>query len=450
MIDTLINIIALLVTLGILVTFHEWGHFYAARKLGVRVLRFSVGFGKPIWKKIGKDGVEYVVANIPLGGYVKMLDERDGDVFESDKKYAFNRQPVWKRNIIVGAGPLANFVLAIILFAIMYMIGVQSLKPELDTLNPNSIAAKAGLDKGDQIVAVDGKNVADWQDVNFALAKRIGDGEPIEFVIKRNNRVSEQVVMVPTYDWKVDKYQPELVASLGLTPFGQSTVVGEISKDSAAEKAGLRSGDHIIGLGGQPINAWSEITGVMTDYKGGQISLAYIRNGETTETLITPQKANDRFLIGISLSTFDREYARDNLLITKKYSFFDSIPAAFDKTIDATTVTFVMLKKLIIKEIPTESLGSLPSIAKGAGSSARSGLVYFLGFLGMISVNLGLINLLPIPLLDGGHLLFNTIESIKGSPVSERIQEIGTKLGLVLVLGFMFLALFYDVVRMAN
>ncbi len=446
MLNGLVELIAFLVTLGILVTFHEWGHFYAARKLGVKVLRFSVGFGKPLWKKIGKDGVEYVVAGIPLGGYVKMLDEREAEVSEALLPQAFNRQPLWKRNIIVLAGPVANFVLAIIAFWMMFMMGVISLKSELGTITPGSLAAKSGLMAGDQIVEIDGEKVVDWEDTQFALARRMGDEQPINITVLRGSK--EKALVIDTKLWTYDDRRPDLLKSLGMKPARPQVVLGEVVDDMPASHAGLKPGDQVVKVDDLLLEGWQEFTELISQSSGRTLSLTVVRNGDEEIVSVTPQKTDDGYKIGAGL---EREYYSsfyEERLIVKKYDVLPAFYASIERFWDMIGLTVTFIKKLILGEVSTKSLGGPLAIAEGAGSSARGGLVIFLGFLGMISVNLGLINLLPIPVLDGGHLLFNIMEAIKGKPLSEATQEYGMRIGMVLVLGLMAIAIINDFARL--
>ncbi len=439
---------ALLVTLGVLVTFHEWGHFYAARKLGVKVLRFSVGFGKPLWKKIGKDGVEYVVAWIPLGGYVKMLDEREGDVPESDLPFSFNRQPLWKRNVIVAAGPFANFVLAIVVFWIMFLYGIEMMRPVVGPLSPKSIAAQSGMKEGDRILSVDGESVESWQDTIFALAKRIGDGENIELIVESRDSTAQRKISIATANWEVDDRRPDIMASLGFNYPETGSVIGSITENGAAQSVDIRPGDRIVKLDEQPINLWREVSDYMLNFNGGEIKIYVDRKGEIIEFQLVPKRDNERFMIGVGAQLPDADEYRKKYFMVREYGPVDAFEQSIYKFWGAISLTATMFKKLVLGELSTKSLGGPISIAEGAGSSARGGLVYFLSFLGMISVNLGLINLLPVPVLDGGHLLFNLLEAIKGKPLSEASQEFGMRIGVALVLGLMAIAIFNDIARL--
>ena len=441
MFDFLFYTAALLVTLGVLVTFHEWGHFYAARKLGVKVLRFSVGFGKPLWKRTGKDGVEYVIAGIPLGGYVKMLDEREGNVDSADQSMAFNRQPIWKRNIIVAAGPVANFVLAIIVFWIMFMMGTYVVKPITGEPPAQSIAAEAGITANHRIMAVDGQSVAGWKDVTWALVERLGEAGEIELQLESTETGMQKQAVLNISNWQVDDRRPDVLQSLGLQPQTQLTpVVYNVSSGSAADQAGMQKGDRITQLNDKPVTSFRDISDFMQSVKStDRISVTVQRGNESLELAAFPQLVDNRYLLGISAYPIVEQQSA---------GVWKGFQLALDETWRVIALTATMFKKLVLGEVSTKSLGGPISIAEGAGSSARGGLVYFLSFLGMISVNLGLINLLPVPVLDGGHLLFNLMETIKGKPLSEKAQEFGMKIGIVMVLGLMSIAIFNDIARL--
>ncbi len=447
MFEFLFSAIAFVVTLGILVTFHEWGHFFAARKLGVKVLRFSVGFGNPLWKKVGKDGTEYVVAGIPLGGYVKMLDEREVEVPDDLKDQAFNNKALWKRSVIVLAGPLANFLLAIFVYWIAFIYGEQTVRPALDVLEPTSLASQSGLKAQDVIVAVDSQPVTDWQDVVFAIAKRMGDKKPIEFTVRQAGESATHKVSIETTHWVYDERRPDIMSSLGLIPVGMSPIIGDLPDDGAAKQSGLLVGDRVTGLGGKKILQWNHITEFMSQFKGGELRIDILRGEELKTVYLTPTKSDDRFLIGIGRAPIDIQEYRDKYLVIKQYGPGEAVGKALTHTWEMVKLTGIMLKKFVTREVSAKSLGGPLSIAESASSSLRGGLVIFLGFLGMISVNLGLINLLPIPVLDGGHLLFNIMEAIKGKPLSEASQAFGMKIGLFLVLGLMAIAIFNDFAR---
>ncbi|WP_144391648.1 RIP metalloprotease RseP [Pleionea sediminis] len=440
--DFFLYTISLIVTLGVLVTFHEWGHYYAARKLGVKVLRFSVGFGSPIWKRVAKNGVEFVVAAIPLGGYVKMLDEYEGDVAEEEKSKAFNQQPIWKRNIIVAAGPFANFVLALVVFWLMFMLGILEPKPILSSPTKDSIAEKAGLQANHEIVKIDGEDVSGWKGVTWALVERLGEQGQIVVETQSTETGVFTTHTLNIDSWQVDDRRPDVLGSLGIIPkFDRDAIIGQFSEKSPAKEAGLKAGDKIVALNGEKINLFDELAEFMQKLDSADpIQVSVMRDSNILNFSVTPISTDSGYLLGIWAANLPVE--------VHKAGVFEAFQLAMDETWEVISLTVTMLKKLILGEVSTKSLGGPISIAEGAGSSVRGGLVYFLSFLGMISVNLGLINLLPVPMLDGGHLLFNTIERLKGKPLSDRALDFGRSIGLVMVLGLMAIAIFNDIARL--
>ncbi len=443
MFELFYSLFAFILAISILVAFHEWGHFYAARKLGIHVLKFSIGFGKPIWKKIGKDGVEYIIAWIPLGGYVKMLDEREGPVEQSLLHKAFNRQALWKRNIVIVAGPLANILLAVVFYWIMFMVGVQEQRAVLGDLPAEGLAAKSGLKPGMEVIAVDGTSTVSWQDVNLAIVKRIGDKQPIVVTAQLPNQTEKNDYAIDTMQWVVDDRSPELLNSLGFVSARMLSIIGNVIDGGAADKAGLKPDDRILSIAGTPIKYWRDIVASMAQHKGGRVDILVEREGEQLTFSLEPEQKEGRYLIGINNKPINMKHN----FITFQYGFFESFQQAWVKTGQTIALTGTMFKKLFVGEISAKSLGGPLSIADGAGVSLRNGFEWFIAFLALISINLGLINLLPIPVLDGGHLMLNTAEAIKGRPLSERAQELTTQLGLLLVLVMMSWAIFNDFAR---
>ncbi len=441
MADIAINILGLLITLGVLVTFHEWGHYIAARKLGVKVLKFSVGFGKPLFKKIDKNGVEWIVAAIPLGGYVKMLDEREGNVPEDELAQSFNRQPVWKRNVIAAAGPVANFLLAFLVYVVMFMVGTYTVKPVMDDPVAESIAANAGLQKNQRIVSIDGIDVSGWKDVTWALVERIGQKGRIDVGVEDIYSHQQSRHQLNIANWVVDDHRPEVLETLGIKiKTDWEPQVFSVAENGAAQKAGLIKGDIISGINGQPMASFADVRNFMGSLEStSQLEVNVLRDGSEILFWIYPQKVDDRMMLGIGAYP---------LVELRPSGFLDSLELAWNETLRVIGLTMTMFKKLFTGEVSPKSLGGPLSIAESAGSSFSAGLVYFLGFLAMISVNLGLVNLLPVPVLDGGHLLLNTLESIKGSPLSGGAQEFAARIGLILVLSLMAVAIFNDFARL--
>ncbi|MBQ4888475.1 sigma E protease regulator RseP [Shewanella sp. MMG014] len=453
MLDFLWNLGSFIVALGILITAHEYGHFWVARRCGIKVERFSIGFGKAIWRKVGQDGTEYVVAMIPLGGYVKMLDERVEDVPEELKEQAFNRKTVWQRIAVVSAGPIANFLFAIVALYLMYLIGVPSLKPVIDTTRANTPAAQIELKEPMQIVAVSGQKVRNWEEVNLALVGHIGGKElDISLVPLSSTTTSEKTYTLDIRDWQFDPDKESPIGAMGLGIYrpGIKPVIALVTNGSAAEIAGLQLGDEILKVNGQPYQDWNDFVDVIQTSANKDVNLTIARNNEQLTIIVTPQaqkNANGETIgiVGVSPTQIDWP---ESMRFQLEYGIVDSFAAAADKTWQLVVVSFKMIGKLFTGDVSVKNLSGPISIAQGAGTSADYGLVYFLGFIALISVNLGIINLMPLPVLDGGHLLYYFIEVITGKPVPEKVQDIGFRFGAVMLLLLMSIAIFNDFSRL--
>lgn len=445
------NLLFFLVALGILIAVHEYGHFWTARKCGVKVERFSIGFGKSIWSRTGRDGTHYSLAMIPLGGYVKMLDERVDTVPEELKDQAFNNRPLWQRSAIVAAGPLANFIFAIVAYWLVLILGMPALKPVVGELVPNSIASQAGIEKGMELTEVSGIKTPDWQSVNLQFVSHIGD-ETMTLTVKPD--ANSAYTLERELDLSTWSYNPESDSSLqtlGIIPFSPAvtTIIAQVVEGSAAEKAGLEVDDEIIAINGQPITQWKNVVEIIRNNPQTAVLLDVKRNDEPLAlSLIPDSKIQDGDARGYAGLAPKVEPWPESYVFTQKYGPLAAIPAAFEKTWQVVVLTVGMVKKLLTGDVAVENLSGPISIAKGAGMTADFGLVYFLGFLALISVNLGIMNLFPLPVLDGGHLLFFAIEAVTRRPVSERIQEIGYRLGTAVIVVLMVVALFNDFSRL--
>jgi len=444
------NAASFVIALGILVTVHEYGHFWVARKNGVKVERFSVGFGKAIWRKIGNDGTEYVVAMIPLGGYVKMLDDRVDEVAEKDKDKTFNSKSVYQRIAIIAAGPFANFAFAIFAFYLMFLIGVPSIKPVIGSINTDSIAEQAQVPNNVEIVEVAGKKIRDWQDVNLALIGEIGSNS---IVIKTKSSDSQFISshQLLTKDWQFAPEKTSALTSLGITPYRPAVYneLAVIGKDSPAEKSGLQVGDKLVSINNEPIvEGWLDFSTKIKRFPNETIELGIERLGRQQVLTVTPKGIeNNGKLIGyLGVSPKADEWPEE-YRINISYGVFSAIGESVHRTWDLITLSFNMIGKLITGDVSVKNLSGPIAIAQGAGDSAGYGFVYFLGFLALISINLGIINLLPLPVLDGGHLLYYLIELLTGKPVPEKVQEAGFKFGALALLALMSVALFNDFSR---
>ncbi|KVX00315.1 sigma E protease regulator RseP [Shewanella frigidimarina] len=456
MIDFFWSLGSFIVALGILITAHEYGHFWVARRCGVKVERFSIGFGKAIWRKVGKDGTEYVVAMIPLGGYVKMLDERVEDVPEHLLNQAFNRKTVWQRIAIVSAGPIANFIFAIAALYVMYLIGTPSIKPVIDSTKLNSPASVIQLVEPQQIIAVAGQPVRTWEEVNLALVGHIGD-DSIELSLAPLPELSGmdmpvRTVKLDTRNWVFDPEKESPITALGLGIFrpGIDPTIAAVVKDSAAERAGIKIGDKLVNINGTQYSDWNAFVDVVQSSANKKINMTLMRQDKLINVDVVPkaQQNSDGRTIGIVGISPTQAQWPDNMRFELEYGIVDSVIAATDKTWQLVVVSFKMIGKLFTGDVSVKNLSGPISIAQGAGASASYGLVYFLGFIALISVNLGIINLMPLPVLDGGHLLYYFIEVITGKPVPEKVQEIGFRFGAAMLLMLMGVALFNDFARL--
>ena len=447
------NLASFVIALGILVTVHEYGHFWVARKNGVKVERFSVGFGKALWRKAAADGTEYVVAMIPLGGYVKMLDERVDDVSAQDKDKTFNSKSVYQRIAIIAAGPFANFAFAIFAFYLMFLIGVPSIKPIIGDIIPGSIAAIAQVPNDAEIVEVAGKETRNWQDVNMALVGEIGS-DSIIIKAKGNDSQYAKSYELTTKDWQFSPEKQSSLTSLGITPY-RPKVYNElalIGKDSPAEQGGLQAGDKLIALNSEPLEAgWLDFSQKIKLYPNQTVDITIERAGKSQEIVVTPKGVEQNGkLIGYLGVSPKADSWPEAYQIDISYGLFSAIGESINRTWNLVTLSFDMIGKLITGDVSVKNLSGPIAIAQGAGDSAGYGFVYFLGFLALISINLGIINLLPLPILDGGHLLYYLIELLTGKPVPENIQEAGFKFGALALLLLMGIALFNDFSRVLN
>ena len=436
------------VALGILVAVHEWGHFYVARRCGVQVERFSIGFGKPIWRRTSSSGTEYVLAMIPLGGYVRMLDGRVDDVPPELEHKAFNHKPVLQRMAIIVAGPAVNFIFAFFALWLMYLVGLQTVKPVVSDVAPASIAAQAGLNAGDEIIKVGDRVTPDWESVNFEVVSHLGK-KTAQFTVLTQNK-NEKVVTFTLDGWNFDSDSESPLSSLGITPFRPSPTltVGFVGEESAAQAAGLQPGDVLIALNGETLTTWQSLVDVIVDSPGKKVELTIERNGmlqqlhATIARRDTPQGQSG--YLGVS-PTF--EPWPEGYVFTHQYGIVEAVGRALDKTWRLMTLSVEMIGKLVTGDVSVKNLSGPISIAQGAGTSAGYGLAYFLSFLALISVNLGIINLLPLPMLDGGHLMFFIVEWLTGKPVPEAVQEWGYRIGGVLLFMIMGIAIMNDIAR---
>ncbi len=450
--ETLNTLFYFTITIGVLVSIHEFGHFWVARKAGVKVLRFSVGFGKVLWSyQKNSATTEYVLSAIPLGGYVKMVDEREGAVSPEDLPFAFNRQSLPARAAIVVAGPLFNLILAVALFWSVLVIGESGIKPILGSIEQGSLAADAGFAERDEILSVNDKLTPTWTEALSVIIESALDGQ-LEINIAVKNLDDQQQLKILKLA-ESDAENPEaLYQHLGFKPWSPKLkpIIGQILPDSAALAAGLKPGDLIISANDNPINDWMQWVDTVKKQPDSTIKLIIERDGVPLPLTIIPKsvQVEQRIEGKIGASV----YVPDDLMksMTAQYSLppLAAIPAAIETTYYYSWTTLKMMGKMLVGKASVENLSGPISIAQYAGQSANMGFVHFIKFMGLVSVSLGVLNLLPVPVLDGGHLLFFAIESIKGSPVSEKIQLMFQQLGIAMLITLMTLAMFLDVQRL--
>jgi len=450
MFASLWNMLFFVITLGVLITIHEFGHFWVARRCGVRVLKFSIGFGKALYSWKDRHGTEYVIAAIPLGGFVRMLDGRVDEVSEQNRSVAFDAKPVLQRIAIVSAGPIANLLLAVLAYWIVFVSGVSSVHPVIGSVDAGSIAAGSGVESGMQIIAVDGRQTPDWEAINFSLVAKIGEPS-VSLTLKDFDSSYQKQLQLPLSDWLFDPEKQVSFRSLGIQPFMPqvTTELALVSNDSAAEAAGLLAGDRILAVDGDAVIDWPQLVALIQRSADSPLLLEIERAGTIQQIEVTPQRRETRqgsqgYLGILPVAEPWPEAYRFELT----YGPVESISKALDKTAQLISLSFSMIGKLITGDVSVKNLSGPISIAKGAGASAAVGWVAFLGFVALISVNLGIINLIPLPVLDGGHLLYYFIELLTGRPVSERVQEVGFRIGSILLMVLMGIALFNDFTRL--
>jgi regulator of sigma E protease len=440
-----------LVAIGLLVTVHEFGHFWVARRLGVKVLRFSVGFGKPLWtRRFGADATEFVIAAVPLGGYVKMLDEREGPVAPQERERAFNRQTVRTRMAVVVAGPLFNFLFAIAAYWLMFVTGVPGIKPVVGEIAPASHAASAGFRDGDEILAIDGRPVASWDMALVELLDAALERRQSEVEVDSPDQGRRLLVLdLRAAPQVLDK--GGVLQNIGLSPWVMrlAPIIDRTVAGGAAETAGLRAGDRILSADGQDIEDWSAWVDYVRSRPGQPIDLRVRRDTLEVALRLVPealeQDGETLGRIGAYVRVPEGEHPLRTLV---RHGPLESVPQALHKTWSMTTLTLRTLWAMAVGRASVENISGPISIAQYAGISATIGMAYFLGFLGVVSISLGVLNLLPIPILDGGHLMYYCIELFKGSPVSESTQALGQQVGILLLVGLMALAFYNDLARL--
>lgn len=445
---------AFALVLGVLIVVHEYGHYLVARLCGVKVLRFSVGFGRPLWQRqYGADKTEWAIGIFPLGGYVKMLDEREAPVPADEMHRAFNRQTVWRRIAIVAAGPLANFVLAIFVYWGVFWHGTDELRPVLGTPPAATAAATAGFENGERVLKVGEESVQTWEDVRWLLLqKAVNEGSVQLEVINEQHEITVrrlELAAIGEAGWEGDAFN-----RLGLTFYRPKLppVIGRVIPGGVADRAGLRSEDKIIGIDGALIENWVEVVRIVRESPDKTLRLTVLREGAEREFDLVPElhEERGRTFGRIGVSVKEAGLPREELTVRVSYGPVGALGKAVHETWDKSVFSLVMLGKMLTGEVSWRNLSGPVTIADYAGQSAKLGIEYYLKFMALVSISLGVLNLLPIPILDGGHLMYYLVEIIKRGPVSERTMEIGQQIGLALLMMLMAFAFYNDINRLIS
>jgi len=447
----------MIVTLGVLVTFHEYGHFWMARRFKVKVLNFNVGFGKAIWSRKDKHGTIFGLSPIPLGGYVKMLDTRDPDIYvsEQDQHLTYNSKAIWQRALIMFAGPAFNFILAVLLFWMMFVYGKVEIHPTLGT--PTKILLESGVQEKDQIINLNGYEVNTWQDVSLELITNGLDRKDINItVVDENGDQRELILKLSLLPDGID--ETEIFENIGLSSWKvpRQNIVDTLSKGKPAQLAGILKGDKILSVNGDVTNDWYGVVDMLNKHIAGEINLQILRNNNTLNVTIAQAVEDEadtsRRIIGIGPPQVDDDSIEfyNSLIFNNSYGIIEAIPVAINETWRMVSLSVNMMGKIITGKASLKNLSGPITIAQVANDSAARGLAWFLGFLALVSLSLGIINLLPIPMLDGGQLLFLLFEKIKGAPLSEEFQLKGQTVGIVFLLSFMSIAFYNDILRLVS
>ncbi|MDM7323338.1 MAG: RIP metalloprotease RseP [Gammaproteobacteria bacterium] len=447
----LASILGFILAIGLLVAVHEWGHFWVARRLGVKVLRFSIGFGRPL-KTWRRGETEYVIASLPLGGYVKMLDGREGPVEPDEVHRAFDRQSVGKRAAIVAAGPVANLVFAVIAYALMYMLGITGLAPILDAPAAGTPAAQAGLRGEAEVLAVNGHPVRTFDALRIAVLDAATGGQPIQLRVREQG--GERMVELPGASYGLLKGTEDPLARLGLRPWEPrgNIIVRQVEEGAAAALAGLRVNDVVTGVGGMPVSRASELVEVIRQHPGERVELDILRDGQSLRvSMILGMRRFNSEMVGYAGAAFsvdisDETWAR--LRVVERLGVLEAVQAGLSRTWDMSVLTLRFMGKMLTGQASLETISGPLGIADVAGKSLVLGLSNFLAFLALVSLSLAILNLLPVPVLDGGHLLFYLIEALLGRPLSNEAQMFAQRIGMSLLLALMALALFNDLTRL--
>jgi regulator of sigma E protease len=444
-------IASFLFALMLLVSVHEAGHFLVAKFFKVKVLRFSFGFGKVLFSKIDKSGTEFAFSLLPFGGYVKMLDERIMPVSVAELPYAFNQKPLYQRFLIVLAGPFFNFLLAILIYWIVFIVGLQQLAPKVGQIIPASIAAKAGIVPQDIFKEIDGKSVYSWADVSLAFIKHIGEETSLSVTVESADaQLAKKSLNLSTWTYRGDDMN--VLDSVGIRPYYPpiATNIARVLPDSPAEKAGLHSGEKVIALDNHPMNDWQSLTDYLQDKAGKRVTFTTLQSGKVRKVSVLV--GTHQFSSGMTMGFVGIESERlplpKTLFLTERYSPVIAFQKSLVKSYDVSLTTLRLFFKIISGSLSYKSISGPIGIAQGAGFSSEQGLIPYLEFLGLLSISLGVINLLPLPLLDGGYLFFYLIEAVRRKPISKQQEDLMLRLGIFLLLSIMVVAIYNDLSRL--
>lgn len=447
-------VLAFLVAIGILVAVHEYGHFWMARRMGIKVLRFSIGFGKVLWSRRGRDGTEYAISAIPLGGYVKLLDEREGPVESAQLDQAYNRKPVWRRILVLLAGPFANFLFAVAAYWVLFVVGIPALKPVIGDVTADSVAARAGLQSGDSIVAVGGEEVGTREGAVLAILDRLMDGAPIELTVRGDEGAGAErsVDLAITGDRRALTEPGALLPGLGFD-FWYPTVpteIGTIVPGSPAARAELAVGDRIVAVDGEPVADFPALVKRVQPNPGKRLQFTIERDGRSFERAIEveAQRDGDRMVGRIGIQPVANLAVPESMRTLERHGVLGAVGTAVAKTWHMSSLTIRMIWNVATGDVSVKNLSGPINIAEYAGFSARQGILSFLSFLAIVSVSLFVLNLLPIPILDGGQVVYQVAELVKGSPLSDRAQALGQQIGILLLLVLMSFAFYNDLSRL--
>ncbi len=446
--DAVSSLLAFIVAISVLVAVHEYGHYLVGRLAGMKVLRFSIGFGKPIWKRIGggSDRTEYCISAIPLGGYVRFLDSREGPVDPSDEGRAFNQRPIPARIAVLLAGPGFNFAFAILAYWLLFVYGVPTVKPAIGDVQPGSYAAEAGLESGDRIIAVGDADTADWESALVAMLEQMTDDGRVPLTLE-NDDGGRRVAVIDVGEDTARLTEPGLLFDgLGFSPWQPPVVIADTAPDGRAHAAGLRGGDRLLKIDGSDIRRTSDVAAAVAPRPGESLRIQYERNGRVYSVDVVPavdeQDGETRGLLGVTVTADWGELA-----YMRQYGPLESIGKATARMWASTVFTLRMLGRMVTGDVSIKNISGPINIAQFAGASAQAGISSFLSFLAIVSISLGVLNLLPVPVLDGGQILYQLIELAKGSPLSERAQLAGQQIGIFALLLLMSFAFYNDIAR---